>query len=364
LEVDKDQLDQLARSGLIANVQEDVLYETTLSTSGPKIQGPKAQSLGALGAGQAVAVIDTGVERNHPFFDAERIVGEACFSSRSIANGTESVCPEGRSFAYGPNAAAPCKDARGCEHGTHVAGIAAGKLGVAPKARIVPIQVFSKFGPRVFSYQSDQIRALQYVLEHASEFNITAVNMSLGRAIKPAGASTPCDTDAAHGYLATLIEDLNEQGVATIIAAGNNKYTRGVGDPACVSSAIAVSSTTVDDQISDFSDVGPTVKLAAPGSNICSSIPGGQFAKLSGTSMAAPQVAGAFVAIKSVVPTKSTRAILTALQATGTLVRDQRDPNGLDVRRINIADAIQMLAGGSVRTTSYVAPRKPTGWCN
>jgi hypothetical protein len=80
--------------------------------------------------------------------------------------------------------------------------------------------------------------------------------------------------------------------------------------------------------------------------------------------MAAPQVAGAFVAIKSVVPTKSTRAILTALQATGTLVRDQRDPNGLDVRRINIADAIQMLAGGSVRTTSYVAPRKPTGWCN
>jgi subtilisin family serine protease len=144
LEVTEEQLQSLVEAGLIANVVEDVPEPPALADSVPLINADDAAALGADGNGQAIAILDTGVERNHAFFGG-RVVAEACFSSNSTADGATTVCPGGATTSTAPGSAAPCGHPR-CDHGTHVAGIAAGqdanRRGVAPAADLLAVQVF------------------------------------------------------------------------------------------------------------------------------------------------------------------------------------------------------------------------------
>jgi subtilisin family serine protease len=224
LEVTDEQLRTLIEAGLIANVMEDVPEPPTLRDSVPLINADDAAALGADGNGQAIAILDTGVERNHTFFGG-RVVAEACFSTNSTADGATTVCPGGATTSTAPGSAAPCGH-RDCDHGTHVAGIAAGqdkavfdpdleqggnitvatRTGVAPAADLLAIQVFSLFtdspvnsqrcanantaSPCILTYTSDQIRGLQQVFDWRDDFTIAAANMSLG-----SGNFSTCDTD-------------------------------------------------------------------------------------------------------------------------------------------------------------------------
>jgi subtilisin family serine protease len=198
LELDEKQLKNLISSGLVEAVQEDVLDRAYLADSVPLIRAPEAWDGGARGQGQAVAVLDSGVEADHPFLGG-RVVSEACFSSVSTALGATPLCPNGDTSQTGDGAATPCT-IDGCDHGTHVAGIAAGSgtdaSGVAPDASIIAIQVFSRFddaaggpqtcrdsglaSPCILTFRSDQIRALQHVDSLAGQNDIASVNMSLG----------------------------------------------------------------------------------------------------------------------------------------------------------------------------------------
>ena len=153
----------------------------------------------------------------------------------------------------------------GCEHGTHVAGIAAGFAGpggvngVAPGANLVAMQVFTRFDNItmcggdpvcVLTYNSDQVRGLERALVLAGPGNanrIASANMSLGGG---GPFSAPCD--AAEAARKTAIDNLLSVGIATVIASGNNGFTNGVSAPACISSAIAVGSTTKTDTMSSF----------------------------------------------------------------------------------------------------------------
>lgn len=151
----------------------------------------------------------------------------------------------------------PCPSSiAGCDHGTHVAGIAAGDSflyagneyhGVARDAQIIPIKVFSQFNnplscffqaPCVLSYTSDQMKALERILELSQdpEMNIVSINMSLGGE----QFNNVCDDQP----LKSLIDQLRSVGVATIIASGNNGFTNSISVPVCISSAISVGSTT------------------------------------------------------------------------------------------------------------------------
>ncbi|MBI1340087.1 S8 family serine peptidase [bacterium] len=321
-EMNAEALESMASNPLIESWSEDRIAVTTLSESAPLIGAPDVWRIGGRGAGQAVAILDTGVDSFHPFL-AGRIVAEACFSTTSSASGSTSVCPNGASSDLSVGSGRPC-DVSGCEHGTHVAGIAAGRgsdvSGVAPDADIIAVQVFSRFSgatcggrsPCIASFTSDQIRALDFVAELAERRPIAAVNMSLG-----GGRSSGfCDSDLTK----PSIDALRAAGVATAIASGNDGFRDAVSFPACISSAVTVGATSKQDQLARFSNCSPAVDLHAPGVSITSSVPNGQFVPFSGTSMATPHVAGAFAALRSLNPDASLDAIEAALKSAGVTV--------------------------------------------
>jgi subtilisin family serine protease len=328
------------------------------SVSTPLVEATEAKTVNRTGSGKVVAILDTGVDKTHPFL-AGKVVSEACFSGNSN-------CPNGLTSQIGAGAGVPCTYAvSGCRHGTHVAGIAAGRRyaampapqfdGIAPGANLIAIQVFSRFtgancgsgeDPCALSYTSDQIKGLDRVFALRFSFSIASVNMSLGGG----SSAVNCDADSRK----PSIDNLRSAGIATAIASGNNGFTNAVSFPACISTAITVGSTTTSDVVSSFSNSSPLVELLAPGSNINSSVPGGGFAVFSGTSMATPGVAGAWAVLKQVSPAASVATVLSALQASGKPITG---PLGV------IKPRIRVLAG-SVRLADtgflFSAPLGPT----
>ncbi len=363
LEVDAQGLATLLADPAIVSIKEDVPSSVSLAESVPLIGADAAWASGFAGAGLAVAILDTGVDGSHPFL-AGKVGAEGCFSTTSAAYSSTTLCPNGLDEQLGGGAAINC-GITGCEHGTHVAGIAAGKgdtfSGVARDATILAAQVFSRFegaqctdlalsSPCILSFTSDQIRALEWVYGQQSTFNIAAVNMSIG-----SGQYTgSCDSDPRKA----IIDTLRSVGIATIVSSGNSGYVDAIGAPACISSAISVGSTTKSDVVSSFSNVSTVLDLFAPGSSILSSVPGGTYEAWSGTSMAAPHVTGAWAVLKSEQPGASVDAILAALTSTGMLIGDGRSGGSVSKPRIQVDAALLALlpptATATVSSTATV----------
>jgi subtilisin len=319
-------------------IQEDVAVPADLAQSGPIVQAPTMRANNFTGSGKTIAVLDTGVDRFHPFLGG-RVVEEACYSSTNN-------CPNGQTSQTGTNSAAPCTYApNGCRHGTHVAGIAAGQgsnfSGVAPNANIMAVQVFSRFtgtvcnsafeDPCTRTYTSDQIAGMERVYQLRNTRSFAAVNMSLGGG----RYYSSCDTDSRKA----IIDNLRAAGIATVVSSGNDGFRDSVGAPACISTAVTVGSTTKQDTLAFDSNMSTMVDLLAPGDSINSSVPGGGFAFFSGTSMAAPHVAGAWALLEEQNPAKSWYDILFGLYLHGTNVTDTRVGGTITGKRINIADA-------------------------
>ncbi|MCB9136993.1 MAG: S8 family serine peptidase [Caldilineaceae bacterium] len=335
-------MDALQRSPFITSVMEDVAEEPMLDLSVPLINGDDAWAAGYTGAGQTVAVLDTGVDSSHPFLSG-KVVSEACYSTTNIDSMT--LCPNGLDSQTGAGAGVNCTGAGGCSHGTHVAGIAAGDGdtfdGVAPGANVIAIQVFSKFDVngtlRALSYVSDQMLGLERVYDLRNDFSIAAVNMSLGGG----SYASACDSDPRKA----AIDNLRSEGIATVIASGNDGYTSSITAPACISSAISVGATTSQspaDLVAGYSNSAPILDLWAPGSSINSSVPGGGYSSWNGTSMATPHVAGAWAVLKSQTPDASVADVFYALESTGVPITDTR--NGLVKPRIDVYAALLALA--------------------
>ncbi|GIH94667.1 S8 family serine peptidase [Planobispora siamensis] len=336
LSVDEAALERLTGLPGVVSVTEDRPVPPVLAQSVSLIGGDRTREAGMTGAGSVVAVLDTGVAVNHPFLRG-RVVAEACFSPADPDYSASSLCPGGTDQQEGAGAAdaesGPCADAAlDCDHGTHVAGIVAGNgqnlagapaAGVAPAAELVAIQVFSKFesedfcgpgaAPCVLSFTSAQLAGLDKVLQlKEAGTPVVAANLSLGGGRYTA----PCDDDPRK----QAIDDLLEAGVATVVAAGNDGFGDAVNAPACVSSAVTVGSTTVQDEVSGFSNRGPLLDVFAPGTAVVSSMPGGGWAPMSGTSMAAPHVTGAFAVLRQAFPGKTAAELEAAMKTTGRAI--------------------------------------------
>jgi subtilisin family serine protease len=331
----------------VARVLDDALLFPLLSDSVPLVEADQSWNAGYDGSGTVVAVLDNGVDRNHPFL-AGKVVDEACFS-RSEPGVSETLCPNGLDQQIGPGAAAPCALER-CFHGTHVAGIVAGRntaagdpsAGVARGASIFAIQVFTKVidaaecggvAPCTGAFASDVVAALERVYAVALDGTpIASVNMSLGGAL----FTSPCDAEPYK----PIIDNLRSIGVATVVASGNSGIPFAISTPGCISSAVSVGSTDKNDAVSWFSNVASFLSLLAPGEAITSSVPGGSFSEQSGTSMAAPHVAGAWAVLRQAAPNASVSDILATLRATGLPIRDDRFFGGTVVPRIRLLRAL------------------------
>lgn len=345
LTVAPEGLDALAESPLVRSIEEDRPIEPMLEESVPLIGGQAAWAKGYSGLGQAVVVIDTGVDKYHPFLEGA-VVSEACYSFEGNMFGIEfkTACPGGETAETGPDTGLPCIGSV-CNHGTHVAGIAAGKHGVAPRAGIVAIKVTAypancgRTLPCAYLISSAILSGLDRAYDLHDELNVASVNMSLGTGVTWYGHCDGSDT----GYV-PLLKLLDSVGTATVVAAGNGSRSNGMSMPACLSQAVSVGAADKNDVPARFSNISPILDVYAPGVDINASVPDGEYAKLSGTSMAAPHVAGAWAVLKQANPDATVEEVLMALQSTGVPITDAR--TGQVIPRIQLDKALEaMLAG-------------------
>ena len=375
--VTEQELAALASDPEVARIYPDRLDAPQLQASVPLIgmtgsDGAFVQ--GAEGKGAAVAILDTGVDSSHPFLSG-KFLAEACFSNgggKGIA-----LCGNGQDRQEGVGAAdagvSSCLlgSRNLCDHGTHVAGIAVGSnpspglpaSGVARSAMLVALQVYTRFNdsttcgggaPCVLSYTSDQIAGLEWLLEHRNAWGakLAAANLSLGTVLN----GSACDDDPRK----PVIDALRSAGIATVISSGNNGSLTAVTAPGCISSAITVAASSKSDVIFSSSNQLPVlVDMVAPGANIVSSVPGGSYRSQSGTSMAAPHVAGAFAAIRSLFPAASVDQIEEALKLTGRPVLLANGSASLP--RIAVNRAIDLLMVNSVGTRHLSVTKSGVG---
>ncbi len=365
LEVDGAGLEALAADTQVASLQEDLAVKPLLAESVPLVGAPGAWAQGFDGAGQAVAILDTGVDRNHPFL-RDRVVSEACYSSTEDPFAPP-LCPGDVSEATGLGSARPCASSA-CVHGTAVAGVAAGRgadfSGVAPRSRIIAIQVSSQCNfpaDCIQSFTSDWIAGLERVLELSDAFDIAALNMSFGGRVFD---TENCDSKFPAAKAA--LDNVRAAGIAPIVASGNDESSTGISYPACISSAVSVGATADGsneaalDEVSEFSNSSPSLDLLAPGQGITSSAPDNRFDTYAGTSLAAPHVAGAWALLKSKAPQASVADLLSVLKATGVPVADSR--NDLVKPRIQVDAALDRIVeerpySSGTRLTLTAQPR-------
>ncbi|GAA0840892.1 S8 family serine peptidase [Streptosporangium amethystogenes subsp. fukuiense] len=359
MNVDGPTLAALGGDRRVASVHEDRLSAPALASTTKVIGADRAYLAGATGAGQNIAILDSGIDRDHPFL-AGRIVAEACFSHNAEEWRSRTLCPDGSTRQVGPGSAdaetAQCVGPRGnlCGHGTHVAGIAAGKRfgkeranGVAPGAGIIAIQVFSRFldeeqcgkgkAPCVLAWASDQLRALDYVIDLTRTHRIAAATMSVSQpGDNPYDENETCDVEPVSEEIAELLK----LGVPTVIASGNGGYEGRVSVPGCVRKAVTVGATNDRDAMAPFSNRGILLDLLAPGVGVRSSVPGGGWATRSGTSMAAAHVAGAFALLRERSPEASPAELLARLQDTGKAVTYRNRGSDVTTKRIEVHAAL------------------------
>lgn len=337
-------LDGLAANPAVLSVSEDRRNGLHLAESVPLIGGTAAWAAGYSGLGETIAILDTGVDSTHPFL-AGKVVSEACYS-------TGGWCPGGRTSSTAAGSARPCPVSE-CAHGTHVAGIAAGKganfSGVAKDATLIAIQVMSPFGKQPAAYDSDIIAGLMRVVELKDSYRIAAVNMSLG------SDDVFADTcDSIDMPMKAAIDEVRAAGIATVVSSGNSYSATGISHPACLSNAVSVGAVSdwawglcsgapaAVDKVACYSNSARFLSLLAPGSLITSSVPGRKYANYHGTSMAAPHVAGAWAVIKEKAPDASVGQVLSALTQTGAPIFDLR--NHVTTARINVKNALDLFS--------------------
>ncbi len=371
--LDSASLNKLIASSNVLNIQEDVPDKAieAIPWDVSLIGASDLQNIGVTGSGIAVAVLDTGVDKTHPYLSGA-VVSEACYSSNDPTYSSTSICPGGVTESTAAGSAMPytsgvCPEGE-CDHGTHVSGTVAGRAGVgggspgpgvAPEASIIAIQVFSVFpvgecgsgatSPCAKTFSSDQMKGLERVYDLRGTYTIASLNMSLGGG----SSATNCDTDSRK----PIIDLLRAAGIASAIASGNDHLCGYISYPACISTAVSVGATDSGDNVASFSNSASFLSLFAPGVSIVSSVPGDTYAEWNGTSMATPHVAGAWALMKQNHPTTSVTDILDAFTSTGTSVTDAGKCPSVTKKRINVYEAFNAL-GNNVQLTVVLAGNK------
>ncbi|MEV6192878.1 S8 family serine peptidase [Streptomyces sp. NPDC051920] len=320
----------------------DGRVKVNLKESVPLIGAPEAWAAGYTGKGVKVAVLDTGVDVNHP----------------DLAGAIE------RTASFVPGEA--ITDLNG--HGTHVAGTVAGSgaasggdyKGVAPDA---DLYVGKVLGGADGSGQDSWVMA---GMQWAAESGADVVNMSLGDSYPSDGSDPMSQTvDALSAKYGTLF----------VIAAGN-AGPESISAPGAAASALTVAATDKQDQLASFSSTGPLAHsggmkpdISAPGVDITAArsqdmTDGGEglYRTLSGTSMATPHVVGAAAILAQRHPDWTGAQLKEQLMSTAKGLDAGYSPYEVGTGRVDVAAAVHttVRGTGSLFFGSYTWPRKPS----
>lgn len=306
----RDALLELLLRPEVVRAYEDEEFGSQLSTSLPQIGQDQVVMPGSLftdypgytGAGTTVAVLDTGADYTHSDLGSCTDVGQpaGCRVVEAV-----DIREDGQLDDNG--------------HGTNVAAIVAG---VAPGTELVVVDVFRDDSAR----GGDITFAIDWLIRNRSRWqNLVAVNMSLG-SVK--GTFNGCDK------FDSQFAELRRAGILPVVSSGNDSLTDGIGTPACSKWAVSVGRVDSTDTVGADSNSRFGLDLLAPGTNIVAG--GGMW---TGTSQAAPHVAGALAILRERFPDESIDELVVALQSSGVPVRDWR--NDLVTPRIQLDSAVQ-----------------------
>ncbi|NEP72931.1 MAG: S8 family serine peptidase [Okeania sp. SIO2G4] len=285
------------------------VYEKSLIESLPIIDQPEAEAEGYTGEGTTVAVLDSGADPNAPGLQDRVVVAQD----------------------FAPDDGQDDDDG----HGTNVSAIVAG---VAPGTNIAALDVFEGG----FYYDQYLISAFDWVIENRNTYNIEAINMSLGNDQK--FTDPRADNESALGQ---AITEAKSAGILSIVASGNEYYTDGISSPAAFESAVSVGATYDSvgtwgndigevDRVAIFSNSSQFLDILAPGAWITA----GGLERYTGTSMAAPHVAGAVAVLSEAFPDESPDQILQRMLNSGDPITDHR--NGITKPRLNLGAALEI----------------------
>jgi len=324
-----------APSGAFVNGDGTVAFDSIIGASAARAR------FGVDGSGQSVAVIDTGVDYKNA------MLGGAVGKGRPVLDGVD--------FTGSPNGVLPT-----WQHGTGVAGLLASPtIGVAPKASIVPLRVFGDNNQGSF----DNIaRALEWVAQHHSQSNITAVNLSVSD-----GGNYLSDFFARDGGVGQRITDdvkaLDGLNIPVVIASGNSfdGKAQGQGFASVIPDAISVTATdeskgnasaTSDRLASNAQRLGTAkggvsaTKIAAPGVGIVAPSGDNGTATEDGTSFATPQVTGTIVLLQQMYEAAYHR--LPSVATLTQLLQDGAAPihdgvTGISIGRLDTLRSLTLL---------------------
>ncbi len=332
-----------------------------------KIQSSTAWDI-AQGEGVTVAVIDSGVEYNHEDLASNILINNKEIPNNGIDDDGNGYVDDVRGWDFsgdGSYSIVEDKDPMDTNgHGTHVSGTIAaignngiGVIGVAPKAKIMPVKIFPNSRDDVAS------KGIKYAVDNGAKI----LSCSWGRT----------------GFSKTISDAFNyaySKGVISVVAAGNENEDSLNNVPACLSSVITVASSDHNDVRSDFSNFGPKTDIAAPGGdsliddatksyrNILSlraagldaygdgvCIVGTKYYRARGTSMAAPHVSGLAALILSKKNTLKNEEVRQIIRQTA----DDIDIAGWDLNtgygRINAYKALDMVNKNIVPSLAHIA---------
>lgn len=381
----------------VISVTQEQFFRPEAAQTTPAIAGGSAATgfndgnTNFTGNGRAVALIDTGADKDNSALFGGQIISEACFSIESqdyVDVTVTSECPNGESVDLSSGSAKPCSNlsSPNCTHGTSTAGVVAMKTvtvngvgdisGIAKSAKLIVIKNTVKITEKtgqpnlcgdpnnetetcVILNGSGLLAGLNRVLELSNSNSlgipIEAVNISQGTTNEDEYDSVVCNA----GINSNLVDPINAlklHNIAVVIAAGNSGENPNLADkissPACLSGVVSVSASSANHHMAYYTNSGPLTSIVAPGGNMDTGQPnddegillpvgGNSLLPRQGTSFSAPLVAGAFALMREKNPTLSSETILDIFKSTGTNIQEARSGyTPMTHKEINIPSAL------------------------
>ena len=351
-------IEGLRRHPEVVAIHLDYELHASLAEGNALIGADGVHAAGLTGARVVVAVLDTGIDTNHPDL-ADDLVEEQCFCN-DHPGANRGCCPAGGPVQSGAGAA---EDDEG--HGTHAAGIitsggVVSAVGVAPDAGIVAIKVLAANGRGT---SSNTAAGLDWIVSNHARVGIDIVNASLGDGLEH---NNPLVSPCSGTLTANAVSLLHSAGVVVFAASGNEAYDDGISEPACIADAISVGgvydsatgsvgwcgnascTTTLCSDVSGpdvfvcHSNSDEILDILAPNWLTTSPSMGGGASSVGGTSASSPYAAGQAALLLEADSTLQPEDLRTLLKSNGPLVTNS--DNGLSFRRSDVSAAIALLA--------------------